>query len=77
MINRKVAVEQRLLIQVAEQEIAVRDGRLGPTARIAYWAWISTGAHRADCSDPARSIHAMDPPPADTSARSMTGRRIG
>ena len=57
VIDRKVTAEQRLLIEVAEQEVAIGDGRLGAAPRVASGAGIGTGAGGAD----AQRSGAVDP----------------
>ena len=77
VIDGKVAVEQRALVEVAEQEVAVGDRGLAAAAPVAHRAGLGAGALGADPQRAARSTQAIEPPPADTSARSITGTRIG
>ena len=78
VIDRQVAGEQRALVEIAEQQVAVGDGRLGAAAAVARRARASAPALLGPTrSAPARSTQAIEPPPADTSARSITGTRIG
>src|SRR5262249_53729714 len=77
MIDGEVAVEQRALVEVAEQKVAVGDGRLGASARVACRAGCAPALCGPTRRAPARSTQAIDPPPADTSARSITGTRMG
>ena len=50
---------------MAEQQVAVGDGRLAAAAAVAGRAGIGAGALRATRSAPARSTQAIEPPPAE------------
>ena len=74
----RVAAQQRALVEIAEHEVAVGDGGLGAAAGVAGRPRIGAGALRARrAARPPGSTQAIEPPPAHTSARSITGTRIG
>ena len=68
MVDRQLPVEQRRLVEVAEEEIAVRHRRLGSAAGVAYGAGIGAGALRPD----PQSACAVDP-----CNRSAAGGNLG
>ena len=68
MIDRQLAGEQRALVEIAEQQVAVGDGRLAAAARVAHGARIGAGALGAD-TQRAGAIHPGN--------RSATRRHLG
>ena len=68
MIDRQVARQQRALVEIAEQQVAVRHRRLGAAAAVADRPRLGAGALRAD-AQAAGAIHPGD--------RAAAGRHLG
>ena len=58
-IQRHLAAEEELRIEIAENEIRIRHGRLGATQSVADGAWLRARASAADLQA-AKSIHLRD-----------------
>src|SRR5204863_8013802 len=70
MIDRQLTAEQRAAVEIAEQEIAIRNGRLGGAATVAHGTGIGAGAFGAD----AQRAGTIDP--GDRSAPCRPLRKI-